>query len=52
MIPFCANINAVRQLPAVTGHETYVVRFSIGNFAETMYRKFEVMAFTLKCLYM
>ena len=52
MIAVCANINAVRQLPAVTGHETYVVRFPIGNFAETMYRKFEVMAFTFKCLYM
>ena len=42
MIAVCANINAVRQLPAVTGHETYVVGFPIGNFTETMHRKFEL----------
>ena len=39
MIAVYANVNIVGQLPAVTGHEMYLVRFPIGNFTETMHRK-------------
>ena len=40
MIAVYANVNIVGQLPAVTGQETYLVRFSLGNFTETMHKKF------------
>ena len=45
------QINAVGQLPAVTAHGKYLIRFPIGNFKGTMHRKFQVIA-SLKVLYM
>ena len=38
------QINAVGQLPAVTAHGKYLIRFPIGNFMGTMHRKFQVIA--------
>ena len=38
------QINAVGQLPAVTAHGKYLIRFPIGNFMGTMHRKFQIIA--------